>query len=77
MAIKTFNIDAETYKAYSEYCKKSGISMSKKVEKFIQDELNKIKATIPGEFFGIKDSDKKTETIQETPKQEHSFKKYC
>jgi hypothetical protein len=56
MAIKTFNVDAMLYKEYSEHCKAQGISMSKKVENFIREELDKIKASIPGKFFGIKDS---------------------
>ena len=42
MALKTFNIDAEVYKEFSDYCKKEGISMSKKVERFIRDEVEKL-----------------------------------
>lgn len=55
MAIKTFNVDAMLYKEFSEHCKKEGISMSKRVENFIRQELDKVKAEIPGKFFGIKD----------------------
>lgn len=55
MAIKTFNVDDALYKEYSEHCKKSGISMSKKVENFIREELEKVKATVPGKFFGLKE----------------------
>ncbi len=43
MSIKTFNVDDEVYKQFSEYCKKQGISMSKRVEHFIKDEVAKIK----------------------------------
>jgi hypothetical protein len=43
MALKTFNVDAEAYKEFSDYCKKEGISMSKKVEKFIREEMEAIK----------------------------------
>ena len=42
MVLKTFNLDEEVYKKYSEYCKKNGISMSKKINNFIKEELNKI-----------------------------------
>jgi antitoxin component of RelBE/YafQ-DinJ toxin-antitoxin module len=43
MALKTFNLDEETYKEFSEHCKKEGISMSKKVENFIRQEVQNIK----------------------------------
>jgi hypothetical protein len=42
MALKTFNVDEAVYKRFSEHCKKEGISMSKKVENFIKQELEKI-----------------------------------
>jgi hypothetical protein len=45
MALKTFNVNEETYKKFSEHCKKEGISMSKKVENFLRQELEKIKPT--------------------------------
>ncbi len=44
MALKTFNLDAEVYKKFSEHCKREGISMSRQVEKFIREELEKLKA---------------------------------
>ena len=47
MALKTFNLDAEVYKQFSAYCKKYGISMSKKIENYIRQELNRIKSTVP------------------------------
>tara|TARA_Y100000310_G_scaffold295299_1_gene326511 strand:- start:1440 stop:1703 length:264 start_codon:yes stop_codon:yes gene_type:complete len=43
MALKTFNVDAEVYKEFSKHCKKEGISMSKRVEKFIRAEMEAIK----------------------------------
>lgn len=43
MALKTFNLDEEVYKEFSKHCKSQGISMSKKVENFIKQELEKIK----------------------------------
>ena len=47
MAIKTFNIDSEVYRIFSEHCRKEGISMSKKVENFIKEEINKLKIETP------------------------------
>ena len=38
MALKTFNLNGEIYKEFSEYCKKQGISMSKKIENFTREE---------------------------------------
>jgi hypothetical protein len=43
MALKTFNINEETYKRFSEHCKKEGISMSKRIENFLKQEVEKIK----------------------------------
>ena len=34
--LKTFNLDAEIYKQFSEHCKNQGISMSKKNRKLPQ-----------------------------------------
>lgn len=39
MAIKTFNVDDEIYKKFSEYCKANGLSMSKQVEFFISAQI--------------------------------------
>jgi len=36
MVIKTFNVDSDTYKKFSEYCKSSGISMSKQINNFMK-----------------------------------------
>lgn len=63
MALKTFNLNEETYKQFSEHCKKHGISMSKKVENFLKDELEKIKSP------QIKDKSPSPE--------EHPLGKYC
>lgn len=69
MAIKTFNVDDVLYKEYSEHCKKQGISMSKKVENFIREEMDKIKAVVPGKFFGLKD-------LKQEPEQGHNQRSY-
>jgi|GEM_PF-1337855 len=43
MALKTFNIDKQIYEEFSKHCKGQGISMSKKVENFIKNELEILK----------------------------------
>ena len=43
MALKTFNLDDEVYGEFSKHCKEHGFSMSKKVNKFIQEELKRLK----------------------------------
>ena len=42
MALKTFNLDPELYKRFSNHCKKEGFSMSKKVENFLRKEIEKL-----------------------------------
>lgn len=66
MVIKTFNIDEEVYKQFSEHCKKHGVSMSKRVENFIRSEVTKIKGK----------TEVKTETADKKPSV-HTFSKYC
>jgi len=77
MSLKTFNIDEKSYKQYSEYCKKQGISMSRRVEVFIKKELEKIN----DHHIPIKEAknkaQKNTITQNETPAEHHSFAKYC
>ena len=68
MAIKTFNIDHETYKKFAEHCKQSGISMSKKVENFIRGEIDKIGKTV------FQNERVNNPLVNQD---EHSFKKYC
>ena len=36
MAIKTFNVQQDTYEKFSGFCKENGISMSKQVEFFME-----------------------------------------
>ena len=68
MVLKTFNVDEPAYKQFSAHCKKHGISMSKKVEHFIKEEVAKIKDKNPVK----KIADKK-----ESHPGLHSFSKYC
>jgi len=39
MALKTFNLEEETYKKFSDFCKQNGISMSKQIDIFIKAQL--------------------------------------
>jgi antitoxin component of RelBE/YafQ-DinJ toxin-antitoxin module len=77
MALKTFNIDDKAYRQFSDYCKKQGISMSKRIDFFIKRELEKIK----GHHLPIKETSKKENsspsTHQEISPEHHSFAKYC
>ncbi|MDO8508977.1 MAG: hypothetical protein Q7S27_04810 [Nanoarchaeota archaeon] len=71
-SLKTFNLNGEIYREYSEYCRKHGISMSKKVENFIKQELEK--------FRGVRGDENKTierKSGEFSGEIEHSFKKYC
>lgn len=72
MALKTFNLDEESYKKYSSHCKEKGISMSKQIDKFIAQEVARISG------LSLKDivtpsSDTKTNA----QKDHHSMVKYC
>lgn len=39
MTLKTFNLEDETYKKFSEYCKENGLSMSKQIDIFIKSQV--------------------------------------
>ncbi len=39
MVLKTFNLDEETYKKFSKFCKENGLSMSKQVNFFIEAQM--------------------------------------
>ncbi len=39
MVLKTFNLDDETYKKFSEFCKENGLSMSKQIDFFIKAQI--------------------------------------
>ncbi|HRZ85595.1 MAG TPA: hypothetical protein P5277_02335 [Candidatus Paceibacterota bacterium] len=40
MVLKTFNLDEEVYRKFSEFCRSNGISMSKQIEMFIQSQMS-------------------------------------
>ena len=70
MALKTFNLDEEIYRQFSKHCKKEGISMSKKVENFIREEVARLRGV------SVKKNNKVRKGLEEL-EVEHSFKKYC
>lgn len=72
MGLKTFNINEEAYKEFSAHCKKNGISMSKKIENFILEELDVIKSG--GRVARSRIVRDVRDLIGD---KEHSFKKYC
>jgi len=39
MVLKTFNLDEDVYKMFSEFCKEHGFSMSKQINLFISAQL--------------------------------------
>ncbi|MBU2052923.1 MAG: hypothetical protein ABIJ14_02160 [Nanoarchaeota archaeon] len=41
MVLKTFNLNEETYRKFSEFCKEHGISMSKQINVFIESQIEK------------------------------------
>lgn len=86
MVIKTFNIDELLYKEYSKHCKTNGISMSKKVENFIKDEVMKIKGRKSdnldkvGDFSLELEKDPKARPSMPSPEprsDEHAMGKFC
>jgi len=68
MALKTFNVDEEAYKKFSEFCRENGLSMSKQVEIFIKSQLeekpkvraeylDKLERIRKGKFIRVHDLD--------------------
>jgi len=39
MVLKTFNLEEDVYKKFSDFCKENGISMSKQINIFIQSQI--------------------------------------
>ena len=68
MVLKTFNLEDETYRKFSEFCKENGLSMSKQVDIFIkaqieeslevrEEYLRKLEAIRRGRFIKVKVDD--------------------
>jgi negative regulator of replication initiation len=82
MVIKTFNIDEEVYKQFSTHCKKNGVSMSKRVENFLREEMNKINAFVKAQNekkakIEAANLAKTQVTTTHTTNSHHTFSKYC
>ena len=76
MALKTFNVDAEIYRAFSDHCKREGISMSKKVEKFLKAELERLELNSKREKISASgEKEPSPSHVQES--EEHIMGKYC
>lgn len=65
MVLKTFNVQEDVYKKFSEFCKGHGVSMSKQVELFMEslveeepeakkEYLEKLERIRKGKFIKIK-----------------------
>jgi hypothetical protein len=39
MVLKTFNLNEEAYKKFSDFCRENGISMSEQIEIFIEAQM--------------------------------------
>ena len=39
MVLKTFNLEEDVYKKFSEFCKEHGLSMSKRINFFINSQM--------------------------------------
>ena len=62
MVLKTFNIEEETYKKFSEFCKQNGMSMSKQVDIFIKAQLEE-RPKVRAEYLQRLDSIRKGKFI--------------
>lgn len=75
MALKTFNLDDEIYKQYSKHCREHGISMSKQVEKFIGEQVSRLKnPQVQMTEIGDK---KSAEPARHETKEKHPMSRYC
>ncbi|MEI6058223.1 MAG: hypothetical protein WCP89_00460 [archaeon] len=62
MVLKTFNLEEETYKKFSEFCKQNGMSMSKQVDIFIKAQIEE-KPKVRAEYLKRLDSIRKGKFI--------------
>lgn len=75
--LKTFNVDADIYEKYSKHCKKNGVSMSKQVENFLKNEVEKIGIKTNISVKEVEKVNKKINSISELKSGEHPLSKYC
>jgi hypothetical protein len=71
ISLKTFNLDEEAYREFSKHCKDNGISMSKKVDKFIKGELKVLRGGGKREHGGHGDR------VKGKDDRDHPMEKYC
>lgn len=74
MTLKTFNLNEKLYREFSQYCKKHGISMSKRIENFIGEELERIKLDV--KVFQ-KEITSKARKFKDLKNEEHPIGRYC
>ena len=75
MALKTFNIDEKVYAEFSKHSKSKGISMSKQIENFIKNEIEKITEISSEKDIDVKKISKDMKNFDKSL--EHPLKKYC
>jgi len=78
--LKTFNINEEVYSVFSDYCKREGMSMSRKIEKFMEKEIEFFKSGVKEEVVSGKKrnlslGDKKVKISGDD--KDHAMGKYC
>jgi len=76
MALKTFNVDGESYKRYSAHCKRKGISMSKQVDAFIAGEVARLTLPSPPDFSEVKKIKQRAPSLDDA-RHEHPMSRYC
>lgn len=62
MVLKTFNLEEETYRKFSNFCKENGISMSKQIDIFIKSQIE-IKKEVREEYLKKLDNIRKGKFI--------------
>ncbi len=82
--LKTFNVDAGVYEKYSKHCKKNGVSMSRQVENFLRNEVEKLNGTAKVSAVDVKEEVGvrkikyiKVNSAPELKADEHPLSKYC
>ena len=63
MVLKTFNLEEQTYKKFSDFCRQNGISMSKQIDIFIKAQIEE-KPKVRAEYLQRLDSIRKGKFIK-------------
>ncbi len=63
MVLKTFNLEEDTYKQFSDFCKQNGMSMSKQVNIFIKAQIEE-KPKVRAEYLQRLDAIRKGKFIR-------------